>query len=58
MHGRPSWGLAPYDSESERTEDISPRGELMEVSTECCLMNELESVEWFVLSPSFCQNEF
>ena len=29
MHGRPSWGLAPYDRESEGTEDISPRGEVM-----------------------------
>ena len=50
VHGRPSWELAPYDRESEPK--ISPRGVEMP-QPNAALMSALESVEWFVLRPSF-----
>ena len=34
MHGRPSWELAPYDCESERTKDFTAW--CRDASTECC----------------------
>ncbi|KAK2566079.1 hypothetical protein P5673_010415 [Acropora cervicornis] len=34
VHGRPSWELAPYDRESERTKDFTAW--CRDASTECC----------------------
>ena len=34
VHGRPSWELAPYDHESERTKDFTAW--CRDASTECC----------------------
>jgi len=51
VHGRPSWELAPYDRESERTKDFTAW--CRDASTECCFMSALESVDWFVLRPTF-----
>ena len=34
VHGRPSWEVAPYDRESERTKDFT--ASCRDASTECC----------------------
>lgn len=52
VHGRPSWELAPYDHKSEQTK-ILPRGLEMPQLNAALIMSALESVEWFVLCPSF-----
>jgi len=51
MHGRPSWELATYDHESERTKDFTVWVEMPQLNA--ALMSALESVDWLVLRPSF-----
>ena len=39
VHGRPSWELAPYDRESERTKDFTAW--CRDASTECCFNEQV-----------------
>ena len=47
VHKRPSWELAPYDHESERTKDFTVW--CRDASTECCFMSALDSVDWKIV---------